>query len=64
MASLIFQAFGVEDTAVSSMLQTIQKMKFSCGQHTGTQKRLSTHLSKLRCRVWVKAMGLLLQVGV
>ena len=28
MASLIFQAFGVESTAVSTMLETIQEMKF------------------------------------
>jgi hypothetical protein len=28
MASLIFQAFGVESTAVSAMLKTIQDMKF------------------------------------
>ncbi len=28
MASLIFQSFGVEDTAVATMLKTIQEMKF------------------------------------
>ena len=28
MASLIFQSFGVEDTAVAAMLETIQEMKF------------------------------------
>jgi hypothetical protein len=28
MASLIFQSFGVEDTAVAAMLETIQDMKF------------------------------------
>jgi hypothetical protein len=28
MASLIFQSFGVEDTAVTAMLETIQEMKF------------------------------------
>jgi hypothetical protein len=28
MASLIFQSFGVEDTAVATMLETIQEMKF------------------------------------
>jgi hypothetical protein len=28
MASLIFQSFGVEDTAVVAMLETIQEMKF------------------------------------
>ena len=28
MASLIFQSFGIEDTAVSALLETIQKMKF------------------------------------
>jgi hypothetical protein len=28
MASLIFQSFGVEDTAVAAMLETIQNMKF------------------------------------
>jgi hypothetical protein len=28
MASLIFQSFGVESTAVSAMLETIQEMKF------------------------------------
>ena len=28
MASLIFQSFGVEDTAVLPMLETIQEMKF------------------------------------
>jgi len=27
MASLIFQAFGVEDTAISAMLQTIQEIE-------------------------------------
>jgi hypothetical protein len=28
IASLIFQSFGVEDTAVAAMLETIQEMKF------------------------------------
>jgi hypothetical protein len=28
MASLIFKSFGVEDTAVAAMLETIQEMKF------------------------------------
>jgi hypothetical protein len=28
MALLIFQSFGVEDTAVAAMLETIQEMKF------------------------------------
>jgi hypothetical protein len=28
MASLIFQSFGVENTAVAAMLETIQEMKF------------------------------------
>ena len=28
MASLIFQSFGVESTAVSTMLEMIQEMKF------------------------------------
>jgi hypothetical protein len=28
MASLIFQSFGVEYTAVAAMLETIQEMKF------------------------------------
>ncbi len=28
MASLIFQSFGVEDTVVAAMLETIQEMKF------------------------------------
>ncbi len=28
MASLIFQSFGVESAAVSTMLETIQEMKF------------------------------------
>jgi hypothetical protein len=28
MASLIFQSFGVEDTTVAAMLETIQEMTF------------------------------------
>jgi hypothetical protein len=40
MALLIFQSFGVEDTAVTAMLETIQEMKFFSGWHTGTQKTL------------------------
>jgi hypothetical protein len=40
MALLIFQSFGVEDTAVATMLETNQEMKFFSEQHTGTQSTL------------------------
>ena len=63
MASLIFQAFGVKDTVVSAMLQTIQEMKIFLRTAYRDSKHLPAHLSKLRRRVWVKATGLHLQVG-
>ncbi len=39
MASLIFQSFGVESTAVSAMLETIQEMKFFLRTAYGDSKR-------------------------
>ncbi len=41
MASLIFQSFGVESTAVSAMLETIQEMKFFLGTAYGDSKRFA-----------------------
>jgi hypothetical protein len=38
MASLIFQSFGVESTAVSAMLETIQEMKFFLRMAYGDSK--------------------------
>ncbi len=64
MASLIVQSFGVESTAVSAMLETIQEMKSSCERHMGTRRRLPAPPSKLRRRDLVKAMGLPQQGGV
>jgi hypothetical protein len=39
MASLIFQSFGVESTAVSAMLETIQEMKFFLRTAYGDSKK-------------------------
>jgi hypothetical protein len=41
MASLIFQSFGVESTAVSAMLETIQEMKFFLRTAYGDSKRFA-----------------------
>ncbi len=41
MASLIFQSFGVESTAVSPMLETIQEMKFFLRTVYGDSKRFA-----------------------
>ena len=41
MASLIFQSFGVESTAVSTMLETIQEMKFFLQTAYGDSKRFT-----------------------
>ena len=64
MASLIFQSFGVESTAVSSMLETIQEMKFFLRTAYGDSKSLPAPPSKLRRRDLVKATGLPQQGGV
>ncbi len=38
MASLIFQSFGVEDTAVAAMLEMIQEMNFFlCTEYGGSK---------------------------
>jgi hypothetical protein len=41
MASLIFQSFGVEDTAVAAMLETIQDMKFFLRTAYGDSKNFA-----------------------
>ena len=41
MALLIFQSFGVEDTAVTAMLETIQEMKFFLRTAFGDSKEFS-----------------------
>jgi hypothetical protein len=40
MALLIFQSFGVEDTAVTAMLETIQEMKFFLRTAFGDSKEI------------------------
>jgi hypothetical protein len=64
MASLIFQSFGVESTAVSAMLETIQEIIFFCEQRSGTRRHLLAFPSKLRRRELVKAMEPPQQGGV
>jgi hypothetical protein len=51
MASLIFQSFGVEDTAVAAMLEMIQEIKFFLCPVYGDSKTLPGHLLRLRRRV-------------
>ena len=51
-ASLIFQYFGVKNTAVSAMLKTIQEMIFFCKRCTGTRRRLPAPPSKSNTRAW------------
>ena len=41
MASLIFQSFGVKDTAVAAMLETIQDMKFFLWTAYGDSKNFA-----------------------
>ena len=48
MASLIFQAFGVEDTAVSAMLQTIQEMKIFLWTAYGDSKTFAGSSIKIK----------------
>jgi hypothetical protein len=48
MASLIFQAFGVEDTAVSAMLQTIQEMKIFLQTAYGDSKTFAGSSIKIK----------------
>ncbi len=48
MASLIFQSFGVEDTAVAAMLETIQEMKFFLRTAYGDSKVFAGLLIKIK----------------
>ncbi len=48
MASLIFQSFGVESTAVSTMLETIKEMKFFLGTAYGDSKRFAGSSIKIK----------------
>ncbi len=57
MASLIFQSFGVESTAVLAMLETIQEMRIFLQTAYGDSKTLPAPPSRLRCRGWDKATG-------
>ena len=66
MASLIFQSFEVESTAVYAMLETIQEMKFYLRTAYRDSKILPAPPSKLRRRRrdLVKTMGPPQQGGV
>jgi hypothetical protein len=48
MASLIFQSFGVESTAVSSMLEAIQEMKFFLQRAYGDSKTFARSSIKIK----------------
>ena len=48
MASLIFQSFGVESTAVSAMLETIQEMKFILRMAYGDSKTFAGSSSEIK----------------
>jgi len=48
MASLIFQSFGVESTAVSAMLETIQEMKFFLRMAYGDSKTFAGSSIKIK----------------
>jgi hypothetical protein len=56
MAYLIFQSFGVESTAVSAMLETIQEMKFFLQTAYGDSKTFAGSSIK------IKMQGLLVKV--
>ena len=60
----MFQAFGVEDKAVKSMLEAIQEMKFFSALPLGTQKSMLGALLKLRHKDYVKTTELPLQAGL
>ncbi len=47
-ASLIFQSFGVEDTAVAAMLETIQEMKFFLWTAYGDSKDFAGSMVEIR----------------
>jgi len=48
MTSLIFQSFGVESTAVSAMLETIQEMKFFLQMAYGDSKTFAGSSIKIK----------------
>jgi hypothetical protein len=48
MASLIFQSFGVKSAAVSSMLETIQEMKFFLRMAYGDSKTFAGSFTKIK----------------
>jgi hypothetical protein len=48
MALLIFQSFGVEDTAVAAMLETIQEMKFFLRTAYGDSKDFTGSLIEIK----------------
>jgi hypothetical protein len=64
MASLIFQSFGVKSAAVSTMLDTIQEMKFFLRTAYGGSKTFAGSSIEIKMQGLVKAMGPPRQVGV
>ena len=63
IASLIFQALGVNSQALEAMLTTIQEMKFFLRTDYGDFKKLLTPKSNLKLRDYVKEVALLAQGG-
>jgi hypothetical protein len=62
MASLIFQSFGVESTAVLSMLEAIQEMKFFLQTAYGNSKTFAGSSIKIQMQGlgqgnWASPMG-------
>jgi hypothetical protein len=63
MALLVFQAFGVPESAIGSMLSAIENKKFFCAQVLGTQRSLPAELSALRRKGLLKGTVHLRQGG-
>jgi hypothetical protein len=57
IASLVFQAFGVPESAIESMLGTIESMKFFFRTGFGIINNLRAAGSALKSRVSFRAMG-------
>jgi hypothetical protein len=64
MALLIFQSFGVEDTAVATMLETIQEMKFFLRTAYGDSTNFAGSTIEIKSQGLGRGNGLPQQAGV
>ncbi len=63
MALLIFQSFGVDDTAVLAMLETIQESKFFCRMAFGDSREFASSTIEVKTQDWAKGTVRLRQDG-